>query len=653
MTRSLLVLAFLAVASALQAQAPHITPEGDPSVNADTIYRLAVDPADHPQDLTALLLDDGVVSFEADGRGRRTFRQIVQILRPEAVDNFQEFSFSYAPGHERMTVNWIRVVRPDGTVISAKPTFEQESDVPAQLGNPVFVDRKVKRLSISGVAPGTIVDWSYTTEELSPYLPGDFQQSWRITTGNPVLRSRLIVDVPSDVKLRIKETNLDFQRVTATSGGRTVHTWARQDIPRIESEPYAADSNGNYQFVSVSSPMEWDYIASWYSENARGRYQLTPALEDTVAKLVDGATTRVDSIRRIHRWVAQDIRYVSIALGMGGYQPRTPEEVLRTGYGDCKDKATLFVAALRHMGMDAWPVLLNAFGGVERSQPSLSQLNHAIAAVRVDGGYHFTDLTSSLTPYGELPPGEEGEFGLVVLGEDASEVVTLPESAIEDNKTAFRLTGTLGEDGKVTGWFEELHTGAMQYELRSVLENPMDSAAAELFAKQLARGFFPDAAADSLTVTNGKNLAVAPKVRVKIVNGQGLREMGGLRILELPFGNMGALGNVATALSELPARRFPIDVTQVTGDDLLVQEYRLQLPVGWTARLPKNVSATGPFGNYMVSYAQEGREFRFTRRFSGARGVLAPDRMPELIKWLAEVGTDDAEFVILDGGEGT
>ena len=653
MFRPLLVFALCFVASALQAQAPRITPDGDPSVNADTIYRLAVDPADHPQDLTALLLDDGVVTFEADGRGRRTFRQIVQILRPEAVESYQEFSFSYAPGHEQMTVNWIRVVQPDGTVISAKPTFEQESDVPAQLGNPVFVDRKVKRLSISGVAPGTIVDWSYTTEELAPYLAGDFGQSWRITTGNPVLRSRLIVDVPSDLKLRIKETNLDFQRRTTTRGGRTVHIWARQDIPRIESEPYAADSNGIYQFVSVSSPMEWGDIASWYAGHAKDRYQLTPALKDTVARLVEGALSQTDSIRRIHRWVAQDVRYVSIALGMGGYQPRTPEEVLRTGYGDCKDKATLFVAALRHMGMDAWPVLLNAYGGVERSQPSLSQLNHAIAAVKVDGTYHFTDLTSSLTPYGELPPGEEGEFGLVVLSADRSEVVTLPESAVEDNKTQFQLTGTLGADGMVTAWFEELHTGAMQYELRGVLENPMDSASADQFAKQLARGFFPNAEADSLMVTNGKDLAVAPKVRVKIVNGKGLREMGGLRILELPFGNMGSLGNAATALSELPERRFPIDVTQVTGDDLLVQEYRLQLPVGWTARLPKSVSATGPFGNYSVNYAQEGREFRFTRRFSGARGILGPDRMPELIKWLAEVGTDDAEFVVVDGGEGT
>ena len=60
-----------------------------------------------------------------------------------------------------MTVNWIRVVKLDGTVISAEPTFRQESDVPAQTGDPVYSDRKVLRLSISGVAPGTIVATSY------------------------------------------------------------------------------------------------------------------------------------------------------------------------------------------------------------------------------------------------------------------------------------------------------------------------------------------------------------------------------------------------------------------------------------------------------------------------------------------------------------
>lgn len=68
------------------AQAPVITPAGDPSVNPDTIYRLAVNPADHPEEPSVLLLDDGVVRLERDGTGSRTYRYVGQVLTQEAVD---------------------------------------------------------------------------------------------------------------------------------------------------------------------------------------------------------------------------------------------------------------------------------------------------------------------------------------------------------------------------------------------------------------------------------------------------------------------------------------------------------------------------------------------------------------------------------------
>ena len=67
-----------------RAQSPRITPQGDPSVKADSIYRLAVDPKDYPDYPVAILLDDGVVRVESDGRTTKTFRTIVQILKPEA-----------------------------------------------------------------------------------------------------------------------------------------------------------------------------------------------------------------------------------------------------------------------------------------------------------------------------------------------------------------------------------------------------------------------------------------------------------------------------------------------------------------------------------------------------------------------------------------
>lgn len=112
----------------------------------------------------------------------------------------------------------------------------------------------------------------------------------------------------------------------------------------------------------------------------------------------------------MHRWVTQDIRYVAVELGIGGYQPRPAAEVLRSGFGDCKDKTTLFIALLEGLGVRAYPVLLYAGSYRQGGEPppALEAFNHAIAAVAGPEGYRYTDLTAELTPFGELPPEDQG-----------------------------------------------------------------------------------------------------------------------------------------------------------------------------------------------------------------------------------------------------
>src|SRR3984957_5564173 len=94
-------LAIIAVAAAamvppaLHAQAPTITEAGDPSVANDTIYKLAVDSAAYPQQATVLLLDDGVVRVEPDGRTITTYRQVTQILRERGVASHRDEEFGY------------------------------------------------------------------------------------------------------------------------------------------------------------------------------------------------------------------------------------------------------------------------------------------------------------------------------------------------------------------------------------------------------------------------------------------------------------------------------------------------------------------------------------------------------------------------------
>src|SRR5690606_17412698 len=118
------VVATLIGAAGVSAQAPVITPAGDPSVDADTIYALAAHTAanDGP---VVFLLDDAVIRLDAAGRGTRTYRQIVHVREQRAVAGFAERRLRYSPGREQFTLNWARVPLPDGGVISGGPAQMQ------------------------------------------------------------------------------------------------------------------------------------------------------------------------------------------------------------------------------------------------------------------------------------------------------------------------------------------------------------------------------------------------------------------------------------------------------------------------------------------------------------------------------------------------
>lgn len=641
------IVVLLAAAPPLLAQAPRISASGDPSVRADSIYRLAVDAAKYPEQDMVYLLDDGVVRLEADGTGTRTFRQVIQVLKPAAATRLQEQTFSWSPQHQKLTVNWVKVVKPDGTVISDAPAQVQESDVPAARSDPVYTDRRVRRMSLSGVAPGTLVDFSYTLEEQKPFMPRDFFQPWSVSTGLQVARSRFVVDLPAAVTPRIRETNLNFRRSEHVAGGRHTWTWATSDLPKITPEPLAADSNGVYMTVQVSSPITWQDIAHWYGDLARPREVASPTVAAKVDSLVRGARTRDDSIRAVHKWVSQDIRYVAIALGIGGYQPRSPDTVRVTGFGDCKDKATLFVASLRHLGIEAYPVLLSSNATARRDLPSIEQFNHEIAAVATGSGWQFVDLTAGVVPYGELPVSEQGGFALLVRADGSGEEVTLPRAPLTTNRSVTVVTGVLDTAGMFDGVHEEILDGAPASVLRGLFFNPLDSAQRSNLANAVARRTFEGADGDSLVAFDGRDLAARARLRVRIRHGRAATLAGTTMILQSPLGSMASLATAAKELESQRPRRFPIDAARFWGPRTSETRYELRLPAGWHATLPKNVTASSPFGSYESTYSEENGVLRLTRRISGATGIYPPDRLGELTAWMRAVAADDVKFIVL------
>jgi hypothetical protein len=643
---------WLLVAAPAAAQAPRVTGSGDPSVRNDTIYGLAVDPAKYPEEDVVYLLDDGVIRVEADGRATRTYRQVVQILTPEAAENFAERSYGWGPESEKFRLNWIRVVRPDGTVVSEGPAQQLESDVPVAMGDPVYSQRKRLRVSLANVAPGTIVDFSTTTEDTKVWLPGDFATSWSQHMAAPVRRSRFLVDAPVGMKLRLQERNLPRPRKREVRGGRQILTWGASDLEHIKPQQYATDTSSKYGSIALSGPVTWEAVGQWYGGLARDRYVLDSAGRAEVTRRLAGATTTLDTVRALHKWVAQDIRYVSVALGMGGYQPRLPAEVIRTGFGDCKDKATLFVTALRSVGIKASALLLSSFAGVEDSLPSVGSFDHVIARVELPGGKVFTDLTADFVPFGEIPRAIEGGLAVVVPPEGAVEVVHLPRSGAEAHMERTVIRATIDTAGRVGGEFILTATGTKAVGLRSPYSQAFDKTEREQIGRNIVQGIYQGAVVDTLELFNGKDLEAPVRIRVAFSQGRVLRRSGRGWILPNPVGTMEGLEESAASLERDDVRDggrwAPIDIAQVNGpvSSVVLVEYRL--PAGWTIQPPPDVVVDGPFGRYETTYTFADGVFRVQRTMSGLRGALPPARIGELLAFFREVAADNTPLITIE-----
>lgn len=634
----------------LSAQPPR------PALASDSIVRLAIDPARAGGVPYVILLEEGNFRLESDGRSRYDTRQVVQLFDANAVRALAERAFGYDGGRQTLAVRWVRVLRPNGDVISDRAAQEQDGEVPAAMNSPIYTNQRIKRLSLAGVAAGTILDVAYTIEQRTPPRPGDFLVNWTLVGAMPMRRSQFTFDAPGSYTPQLIERNLATRREERLVDGRRLYTWRSEDQQALRPEPFAADSNGVAPTVLIGPAGSWSDVAAWYEGLAADRYAVSPAVSKRADSVLAAAAprTRTDTIRAFHRWIAQDVRYVSVSLGVGGYQPRAPEEVLQTGFGDCKDKTTLFVALLRRVGIEADPVLLSLTGRPNAAVPSMLQFNHAIAAVRDGSEWQYADLTADVLPYGELPEQVRGAFALRVGRGGTAVPLVLPTVPLTAHRSMLTLQLRVDSAGTGVGTGREQAAGWPAVGLRQMLAAPLDSARRAALGQVVARRLMgtdvADVRVDSLRGTNGRDLRTAPELHYRVAVERMMRRVGTTRVLQIPTLVRGPARQFRTTLQALeaqPRRRLPIDAARLLPPMSTSIEWLVTLPEGYTAELPPNRNTSSFFGSYESTWTVNGRELRMVRRLQGQRGVVGPERMAEVLVWLRTVGSDDQEFLTL------
>jgi len=543
------------------------------------------------------LNDDGTGTVSAELALSPTVRSGINGLAQRTID-YQE-GMSAIDLHEAYTLkaNGKRIdVQPEGIL----------TQVPAAYTNAaMFADMKVKRIVFPDVSVGDQVVYRYTRRILTPLFPGQHFDSRSFPQSMRHDDVRVTVRHARSRSLQFHVRDLQPQPDQATET-HIKHEWRFANSQAIPEEPGAISSFDRDPVFEISSFKSWDDIAAAYDARAKDKAALTPEIQKTADRIT--ARIRNKDKRKqaevIYAWVVNNIRYVAIYLGAGGYVPHTAESILANRYGDCKDYVTLTEALLAAKGIASTPVIVNATNRFAiPGIPTPAAFNHAILYIPDFNVY--LDPTARTLPFGILAPLEANKH--VLHTRDFNELVQTPGIIAATNTLKGESTGSVGGDGSLTGTTVVSGVDLMAAQMRQVigrLENPQ---AAKQFATALLsiEGLTGTAnfTKQSAGNTAGYNATFA------IDNWINIPGPGAVR---LPTGLLTASPIRVVAMQTLNQPPFKTERVCIPG--VFVETATIQLPdVSAPTNLPKDIEAANAVATYRAQYSRNGNEVKVSR----------------------------------------
>ena len=404
--------------------------------------------------------------FENDGTSKRESLSRVRIQSGAGVQRFSVLTFSYQSAIESIDIDYVRVTKPDNTVVTTPA--ENVQDMPSEITRqaPFYSDLREKHVAVKGLGVGDVLEWSAHWNLTKPLAPGQFWSSYNFTHDGIVLHQEVQVSVPKERALKWKSPGI--QPKISDEGSRRIFTWVSSQVTQKSSEQEKkAKEETVYRTtrgklpppdVQISTFQSWAEIGAWYNSLQQKRVKPSEEIRAKAAELTKNAKDDDAKLRAIYAYISTQFRYIGVAFGIGRYQPHSAGDVMGNQYGDCKDKHTLLASLLEAVGFQVYPALINTFHELDAEVPSPSQFDHVITAVAAKNGYTWLDSTAEVAPFGYLLSVLRDKPALAVQGNNAKLVTTPaepPMKALQD----FQMDAKLADDGTLTGKVERSWSG--------------------------------------------------------------------------------------------------------------------------------------------------------------------------------------------------
>ena len=414
------------------------------------------------------------VTAENDGTGAREVSAQIKLIADAGVKAFAVLSFTYTSENEAVDIDYVRVRKPDGSVVKT-PDYNIQ-DMPGEITRmaPLYSDIHEKHVAVKGLAVGDVLEYLVRFRIVKPLVPGHFWQEYSFSKDAIAKDEELEINVPA-AKF-VKVVSPDFKPEIKEENGRRIYRWTHANLQIKEKDPNEPPRrippNPDVQITTFAS---WEEVGRWYGDLQKSQLEVTPAIQTKAAELTKGLTSDDDKIHAIYNFVSLKYHYVGLDFGIGRYQPHAADDVLDNGYGDCKDKHTLLAALLQAIGIDAWPVLIHATRKLDPDVPSPAQFNHVITVVPRGDKLLWLDTTPEVAPYGMLLLNLRDKQALMIPANKPPALVTTPRDAPFPQEQEFTAEGKLSADGTFTGHIQQKYRGDTEVLMRAAFRQVSES----------------------------------------------------------------------------------------------------------------------------------------------------------------------------------
>jgi transglutaminase-like putative cysteine protease len=542
---------------------------------------------------------------------------------------------SFYPDKQSLEVVEAWVDEPDGTRVAVEKGNIFTRPSASSQSAPGFVDSKTTTVLFPRLQPGSRTHIVWRFSQNVPTLMGFNavnQNLFDWDTG----RDETDIDIPATIPLQWASRGSFKVQDTTSDGVRHIvayieNTAARQDEPASVSR---ADFMPRFLATTLPGPEE---IGDRIYRASEGRDTVTPEIAALAARIA-GDKTGLDAARAIHAWVVANIRYVAVWLDPSdGYVPHAAADVLKAGYGDCKDYVVLMRALLAARGIDSRMAIVD--WGRRYADPMLwtpGFANHAILYLpEWDRYVNPTDRQASFDALDRQLSGKD-----VLIVDRASRLARTPVATPEANRYRYAATLTLNPDGTIDGTAHYAMAPNMEVAARNCLTG--SSSLRELAERVLENtpegGYGNFESSDPLDLS--RPLELASNWHSKFAVDVGELET----FLRVPSGlDLYPASRERGEVMPEGKRQTPV----IAGVTDTGWNTRIMLPVGMSvARLPANVDVATSVGRYQAHYKIENGAIDIRRDLVIGEQVVAPAAYPDLER-LIQVSLLDSQATIV------